>query len=130
MPYQTEPVTMWSDRRLTMRQSPIHGVGTFATEGIRAGEALVWVPGRLVYSGEAWRAEAVPVAAELYNQASLDDDLFLITPKGFHYYIALRDIAANEEITADYYDLSTLEQCACGAPACRWAGRALAKEPR
>lgn len=145
MPYQTEPVTMWSDRRLTMRRSPIHGIGTFATEAIRAGEALIWVTGGLVYTGEAWRAGAVAVAAEMYNLTHLDDDLFLITPKGFHYYInhscapnasdqsqhptwthyvALRDIAANEEITADYYDLTTLAQCACGTAACRWRARA------
>jgi SET domain-containing protein len=144
MSYQTEPVTMWSDRRLTMRHSPIHGVGTFATDAIRAGEALVWVTGGLVFSGEAWRAGAVSIAAEMYNQERLGGDLFLITPKGFQYYInhscapsavdlsqhptwthyvALRDITANEEITADYYDLTTLERCACGAPECRWPAK-------
>jgi hypothetical protein len=33
------------------------------------------------------------------------------------HYIALRDLAADEEITGDR---STLEQCNCGAAACRW----------
>jgi len=37
-----EPVTMWFDRRIVMRKSPIHGVGTFATDDIRAGETLIF----------------------------------------------------------------------------------------
>jgi hypothetical protein len=43
MSYPTEPVTMWFDRRIVLRKSPIEGIGTFATEDIHAGEALVWV---------------------------------------------------------------------------------------
>jgi hypothetical protein len=31
MNYQTEPLTMWFDRRLVMRASPIHGIGTLST---------------------------------------------------------------------------------------------------
>ena len=35
-------------------------------------------------------------------------------------YVALRPIRANEEITADYYDATSLEMCACQSPLCRW----------
>ena len=28
---QSEPITMWFDRRLALRQSPIQGIGTFVT---------------------------------------------------------------------------------------------------
>ena len=37
MEYQSESVTMWFDRRVVMRRSPIHGTGVFATHPIRAG---------------------------------------------------------------------------------------------
>lgn len=77
----------------------------------------------------------------MYNQASLADNVFHVTPKVFHYYIshscdpnasdisrsanythyvATRHIHAQEETTADYYDETTLEMCACKSPRCRW----------
>jgi SET domain-containing protein len=83
--------------------------------------------------------------AEHYNQERLADDLFIVTPKMFHYYInhscdsnvldvsmspnsiqyvSARPIGAGEEITADYYNESTLELCNCRSPRCRWINRA------
>jgi SET domain-containing protein len=142
--YPTEPTTMWFDRRLVMRKSPIHNIGTFTTHDIRAGELLILVTGGIVFTPEDWEAGKVQVEPELYNQESLGENQFIVTPKAFHYYInhaceanivdlsrssnavqyvAARAISAGEELTADYYTQATLDQCACGAPGCRWASR-------
>lgn len=144
MNYQTEPVTMWFDRRLVMRTSPIHGIGTFATHDIDVGELLMLVTGGLIVRAEDRHPDKLQLAAEMYNGEELAEDVFILTPKLFQYYInhscdpnavditrranstqyvALRDIRANEEITADYYDETTLEVCACKSPRCRWTNR-------
>jgi SET domain-containing protein len=139
MEYQSEPVTMWFDRRLAMRASPIHGTGTFATHAIRAGERLIWVSGGIVYSSEDWRTGKVQLDPEQYNEGQIGDDLFIATPKSLYYYvnhscepnmlndIAWRDIQAGEELTTDYAYCEAspgyvLEPCACGSALCR--GRA------
>jgi uncharacterized protein len=132
--YQTEPLTMWFDRRLVMRTSPIHGIGTFATHDIDAGELLMLVTGGIIVRPEDRHADQLQLAADIYNEEALADNVFIVTPKVFHYYInhscdpnaidlsrranstqyvALRSIRANEEITADYYDVATLTMCAC-----------------
>ena len=80
----------------------------------------------------------------MYNEEKLPGGASIVTPKLFHYYInhfcdptaidvsrranstqyvALRDIHANEEVTADYYDETTLEVCLCKSPRCRWISR-------
>ena len=141
MNYQTEPITMWFDRRLVMQKSPIHNIGTFATQDISAGEMLILVTGGIVVTPEDKRSGLLQLAAEMYNEETLAENLFIITPKLFHYYInhscdanaidlsrsanstqyvAARDICANEEVTADYYDETTLDACACKSPRCRW----------
>jgi SET domain-containing protein len=141
MNYQTEPLTMWFDRRLVLRKSPIHNIGTFATDDIGAGELLMMVTGGLVVTPEDRRAGELQLAPEMYNQESLPDGLIVLTPKLFQYYInhscdanavditrspnstqyvALRDIRANDEITADYYNESALDICNCMSPRCRW----------
>ena len=114
MEYQTESVTMWIDRRLVMRTSPIHGTGTFTTDAIRAGERLLWVSGGVVYTSEDWRTGKVQLDPEHYNEAQVGPDLFIATPKSVYYYLnhscepnllnftAWRDITAGEEITTDY----------------------------
>jgi uncharacterized protein len=136
MEYQTELVTMWFDRRLVMRPSPIHGIGTFATHSIRAGERLIWVSGGIVYTSEDWQTGRVQLAGEQYNESQIGDNLFLATPKSLYYYVnhacdptmlndvAWRDIQPGEEITTDYaYGESVpdyrLEPCQCGAAICR-----------
>jgi SET domain-containing protein len=141
MNYQTEPITMWFDRRLVMRKSPIHNIGTFATQDISAGALLMMVTGGLVVTQQEKRSGLIQLAGEMYNEETLAENLFIITPKLFHYYInhscdanaidlarsaaatqyvAVRDIRANEEITADYYNETTLDVCACKSPRCRW----------
>jgi len=136
MDYRTEPVTVWFDRRLVMRVSPIHSIGTFATYPIRAGERLIWVSGGIVYSSEDWRTGRVQLAPEQYNEAQIGDELFIATPKSLHYFVnhscdpnmlnevAWRDIQAGEEITTDYAYCEAsatyrLEPCKCGSSLCR-----------
>ena len=144
MNYQSEPVTMWFDRRIVYRKSPIHGTGTFALCDIQAGEPLIWVAGGLVYSAEDYHAGKVSFEGTMYNEEKLSDGLFIATPVSYHYfinhscepniidqsrhptcthYIALHDIQAHEELTADYYDESTHENCNCGSQKCRWKGQ-------
>ncbi len=133
---QSQPVTMWFDRRLAMRHSPIQGIGTFATHPIAAGERLIWVSGGIVYTTDDWRTGRVLLAGEMYNEGQIGDDLFVATPKSLYYYVnhscdpsmlndvAFRDIAAGEEITTDYAYCEAspnyrLEPCGCGSPLCR-----------
>lgn len=144
MNYQTEPITMWFDRRLVLRKSLIHNIGTFATHDINAGEMLVIVTGGIVITQEERKTGSPQLEADMYNEETLADNLFIVTPKLFQYYInhscdantvdlsrsanstqyvATRDIQANEEITADYYTEATLEVCLCKSPHCRWANR-------
>ncbi|HSL30186.1 MAG TPA: SET domain-containing protein-lysine N-methyltransferase [Anaerolineales bacterium] len=139
MNYQTGPITMWFDRRLVVRTSPIHGIGTFATHDIDAGELLRLVAGGLVITAEARHTDTLQLASRMYNQEKLAEDVFVLTPKLFQYYInhscdpnavditrranstqyvALRDIRADEEITADYYDETVLAICLCKSPRC------------
>lgn len=67
MNYQTEPLTMWFDRRLVMRKSPIHNIGTFATHDIGAGELLMIVTGGLVVTREDQRSGSLQLVPDMYN---------------------------------------------------------------
>ncbi len=137
----TAPVTMWFDQRIVLRRSPIHGLGTYATHPIGAGELLILVNGGIVFSRQEWDAGKIQLEAEMYNQEHLADGRFIVTPKLFQYYVnhscdanivdlarsptatqyaAARDISAGEELTADYYTEATLAACACGSRRCRW----------
>lgn len=141
MRYESQPVTMWFDRRIGYRKSPIHGTGTFALEDIQAGESLMYVSGGLVYTAEDFHTGRMLIDGTMYNEAKLTETLCIATPVAYHYfinhscepnivdqsqhpswtqYIALRDIHANEELTADYYTVATLASCRCGSPGCRW----------
>lgn len=142
MTYQSEPITMWFDRRIVLQTSPIQGIGTFATETIHAGELLMLVTGGLVVTPEDRRAGKIVLAPDMYNQESLPGDLKILTPKLFQYYInhscnpnaiditkssnstqyvAWRDIQVGEEVTTDYgiYGGATLEPCECKSEVCR-----------
>jgi hypothetical protein len=87
MDHQSEPVTMWFDRRIVLRVSPIHGTGVFATHPIRAGERLIWVSGGIVYTSEDWRTGRIQLDPEQYNEGQIGDDLFIATPKSLYYYV-------------------------------------------
>jgi SET domain-containing protein len=136
MEYQSEPVTMWFDRRLVMRKSPVHGIGTFATHPIRRGERLIWISGGIVYTTADWRSGKIQLAPDQYNESQIGDDLFIATPISLYYYVnhscdpnmlnqtAFRNIQAGEEITTDYASGEAspdyvLEPCLCGSDLCR-----------
>lgn len=142
MAYQSEPITMWFDRRILMRESPIQGIGTFAMETIHAGELLMLVTGGLVLTPEDRQAKKIQLASGFYNQESLPGGLTIVTPKLFHYYInhccspnaiditrspnstqyvAWREIQAGEEVTTDYgiYGGAAIETCECKSAECR-----------
>ena len=142
MNYQSEPITMWIDRRLVLRKSPIQGVGTFAIEPIPAGQLLILTTGGLVLTPEHRQSQTIELEAEMYNEEWLSNGLSIVTPKVFHYYVnhccepnavdlsrsphitqyvALRDISAQQEITTDYgiFGGSRIEPCTCKSPHCR-----------
>ena len=136
MERQSEHVTMWFDRRIVMRASPIHGTGVFATDDIPTGDRLVWVTGGIVYTTADWKTGKVQLDPEQYNETKIGDDLLIATPKSLYYYfnhscdphmlnhIAWRDIRAGEEITTDYAYCEAspqylLEPCVCGSSLCR-----------
>lgn len=122
------------------RPSPIHGKGLFATEAIGAGE-IVAVKGGHVLTASQWAALEpelgsaeiqvsddlfiAPVSAEerdgsmLYTNHSCDPNVAI---QGQIVLVAMRDIAAGEELTHDWAttdDLDYQVSCACGRPGCR-----------
>jgi hypothetical protein len=132
------PHKPWCDPRLEKRASPIHGTGIFATHLIHAGERLV-IPGGIVFSSEEWTAGTVPLdPTRAYNEAQIDDDLFLAMPidEDLTYYfnhscdpnfwgdVARRAIQEGEEITTDYalaivHEDYVLDPCRCKSALCR-----------
>jgi len=133
---RAEPVTMWTDARVVMRHSPIHGIGCFAAAPIRAGDRLMRTHGGLLYTTEDARQGRLQVAGEMYNEEQLGPDLFRATPKSPEYYLnhscepnvlaatAVRDIAESEELLTDYAhceagDSVLVGSCRCGAARCR-----------
>ena len=59
----TRSSDLWADRRLVMRASPIHGIGTFATESIAAGEVLTRWPDHACRCGSAACRNPEPTGA-------------------------------------------------------------------
>lgn len=138
---RSQDLQLWADRRLVMRRSPIHGIGTFATEPIAAGEVLTRVTGGLVVSLSDRASGMNDLATELYAEDQIAPDLFRVWPKFIDYHfnhsceasvvesaddgtqIAHRDIAAGEELTIDYLFRAggrwPDHPCRCGSGACR-----------
>lgn len=123
-----------------VRDSPIQGQGLFAREPIAAGE-IVAVKGGYVLSGAAWfpledelgAAEiqiaedlfVAPVRPEerhgsmLYTNHSCDPNVAI---QGQIVFVAMRDVAAGEELTHDWATTDDLDyemECNCGSPECR-----------
>jgi SET domain-containing protein len=123
-----------------VRPSPIHGTGLFAAHAIATGE-IVAVKGGHVLTRAQWTAlEPTLGAADiqiaedlfiapvrpdhrhgsmLYTNHSCDPNLAI---QGQIVLVAMRDIAAGEELTIDWattddgdYELA----CRCGSPRCR-----------
>ena len=131
----------WIDPRIEIRTSLIGGKGMFAREPIKAEETvIVW--GGIVLTKEdlqagnyrrgtlsaiaenLWLGDALEgedCAAD-YTNHSCDPNLWM---KDENTLTARQNIAAGEELTADYMmwetneDYQTAWQCNCGSPLCR-----------
>ena len=133
------PLTFRSPKT-EVRESQIQGLGLFAREPIAAGE-IVAVKGGHVLSREQWAAFTpalgpaeieiaddlviAPVTAEsrpgamLYTNHSCEPNIAI---QGQIVLVAMRDIAAGEELTIDWAttdDNDDTMQCRCGRPSCR-----------
>ena len=123
-----------------VRESHIHGRGLFAKTPIAQGE-IVAVKGGYVVSRERWTelerelgpadiqiAEDLFIApvrqdqrhgGMLYTNHSCDPNLAI---QGQIVLVAMRDIAAGEELTIDWAttdDLDCAMECKCASPRCR-----------
>jgi hypothetical protein len=123
-----------------VRESAIHGQGLFARHAMAAGE-IVAVKGGHVLTGRQWAAlEPALGSAEI----QIADDLFIaplrqderdgcmlytnhscepnIAIRGQIVFVAMRDIAAGEELTHDWATTDDLDYemaCRCWRPTCR-----------
>jgi hypothetical protein len=135
---QTEPVRSYISPKLLVRKSPIHGKGIFAMDDIAAGE-VVFIKG-----GHILRRENVWSRTVINSYLPLDDDFAIgavceeeearikifvnhsCDPncgiRGEITFVAVRAIAAGEEVTCDYamIDNEAYEfTCKCGSASCR-----------
>jgi SET domain-containing protein len=124
-----------------VRQSKIHGRGLFATTDIAKGE-VVAVKGGHIVDRETLRREITPRLGPVEIQ--IDNDLFIapvtdderelsmlysnqscdpnLGIRGEITFVAMRDIAAGEELTHDWAmtdDDDYSAECSCGARNCR-----------
>jgi hypothetical protein len=134
-------MTSWFSPNTEKRASGIQGRGLFARAAIAAGE-VVAVKGGAVMD----RATFARIAADVSPaEIQIEDDLFIapmtaadvetnmlrlnhscapnVGVRGQITFVAMRDIAAGEELTTDYAmidgDAAERMPCACGAAACR-----------
>jgi len=123
-----------------VRDSPIHGKGLFANTAIARG-GIVAVKGGYVFGSREWRAleeqlgpAEIQIAEDLfiaplrqeqrdgcmlYTNHSCDPNIAI---QGQIVFVAMREIAADEELTHDWATTDDLEYrmtCRCGSPCCR-----------
>jgi len=138
-----EPVTpalSYLSQKVAIRPSPIHGRGLFAVEPVKRGELVAVKGGHVFDRATLRRVEGTLGPAEI----QIDDDLFIgplrpeeregsmifsnhscdpnLGVRGQIVFVALRDVAAGEELTHDWAmtDADDYEmQCRCGSPRCR-----------
>src|SRR5215471_188430 len=134
------PELTYFSPKVEKRSSPIHGRGLFAKAEIDKNEVVV-VKGGYVLS----RTQRNRIGEELGpSEIQITEDLFIgpttlaereggmmhlnhscepnVGLQGQIVFVALRDIAADEELTFDYAmneDEPGEMQCRCGAPTCR-----------
>jgi SET domain-containing protein len=123
---------------LVVRPSPIHSVGVFAAKPLRKGARIIEYTGQRISPDEAnERYDGAPrtylyglddgktvidgegIAA--YLNHSCDPNCEVDEAKGRVWIVAIRDIAAGEELLWDYnlYDDDDPAPCHCGSPKCR-----------
>lgn len=123
-----------------VRESPIHGKGLFAKQPIATGE-IVAVKGGYILTKQEWTtlekklgpaeiqiAEEffiAPISEEqrdgcmIYTNHSCEPNIAI---QGQIVFVAMRDIAPEEELTHDWAttdDLDYVIKCNCGSPNCR-----------
>jgi SET domain-containing protein len=123
-----------------VRESPIHGRGLFAKQTIAAGE-IVAVKGGYIFTRKEWTtlerqlgSSEVQISEELfiapageeqregcmlYTNHSCDPNIAI---QGQIVFVAMKDIAPDEELTHDWAttdDLDYVMQCNCRRPNCR-----------
>ena len=134
------PIRSWRSPSIEVRDGAVAGLGVFAVQPIGAGRIVAVKAGHIVH-----REEVLRLTAEIGDQSlQIHDDLYL-TPRtadevdetsirinhscdanvGFRgqvIYVAMRDIAVDEELCHDYamdrtdaYRLA----CGCGTAVCR-----------
>lgn len=137
--YMVEDGRNWTDPRIKVRDSPIHGKGMFATDIIKKGELLlIW---KESYTDRAGAMEAVKEGKGIMQW---DDDIFSVETEanpddyGINHSCdpncwmrnpysveARRGIEMGEEITIDMAMFEADEDsvaewnCNCGSPLCR-----------
>jgi SET domain-containing protein len=130
----------WRSPRTRVAASPIHGLGLFAAEPFAAGE-IVAIKGGYIYDEDEWRiargsleTSEIQVAGEffiapasasereggmLYTNHSCDPNIGI---QGQIVFLAMRDIAADEELTHDWATTDDMDYeiaCNCGSRQCR-----------
>lgn len=131
----------WLDPRLEVRDSPIHGKSLVARESIKADEVVIIWGGTPFTEAEIWAGKArkgsiaavdevvylanpvdAPPNPEDFMNHSCDPNVWMRDEVTL---VARRDIAANEELTADYAmweaskDFVMPFECRCGSALCR-----------
>jgi SET domain-containing protein len=126
--------------RLSVRKSPLHGFGCFATVRFQKGSTIAEYAGERITHREAMRRMRGPAGKRIseldadcyidggvngndtqYINHSCEPNADAIIIDGFIILFALREILPGEEITVDY--LNSFEEdravCHCGAASCR-----------
>ena len=134
------PIRSWRSPNIEVRDGSVAGLGVFAVQPIRAGRIVAVKAGHIVH-----REEVLRLTAEIGDQSlQIHDDLYLsprtadevdetsirinhscdanVGFRGQVIYVAMRDIAVDEELCHDYamdrtdaYRLA----CGCGTAVCR-----------
>ncbi len=134
------PIRSWRSPGIEVRDGAVAGLGVFAVEPIPAGRIVAVKAGHIVDREEVFR-----LTAEIGDQSlQIHDDLYLsprtaaevdetairinhscdanVGFRGQVVYVAMRDIAVDEELCHDYAMDRTDDyrlQCCCGAALCR-----------
>ncbi len=129
-------------KKIVIRRSAIHGRGIFASEGIRKGEFVALLRGKLRHKAyPAGRRQIkhediwMPIAINWWIDPALpfrcinhscDPNIGFKTPRRAH---ALRDIETGEELTVDYSSIEYVDHwrisCKCKTKKCRGIIRAV-----
>ena len=123
-----------------VRESPIEGKGLFAKQAIAAGE-IVAIKGGRILTRQQWKAVEPDLGSA---EIQISDDCFIaperpeeregsmlytnhscepnIALQGQIVFVAMRDVAAGEELTHDWATTDDLDYeiaCRCGSKSCR-----------